>query len=309
MMIENAVKSYIDKFNITVIILKEHDEKYEAKRKLTEAFGDSVNIVVLENETSGPAETVYQGLLRSSRISKDSPILIKDCDGFYESKNENGNVIYVAKLSKHPKIRTASAKSFTITNNQGIVTTVVEKKIVSDNFCVGGYQFESANTFMKAYESIQVSGEIFVSHIIDYLINHDNIFVESEVENFVDVGVLEDWRDYNNKPTYFCDIDGTIVKSKFNYLSGVEPIQSNIDVLLKELDRGCKIIFVTSRPKKYESITREMLDALGFYGCQLITEVHHSKRILINDFANTNPYPTAQAINIKRDDDNLKDYI
>jgi hypothetical protein len=37
--------------------------------------------------------------------------------------------------------------------------------------------------------------------------------------------------------------------------------------------------------------------------------VHHSKRILINDYATTNPYPTAVAINLKRDSENLGDMI
>ena len=205
MMVENAVKNYIGKFNITIIILKEHDEEYGSKKKLLEAFGDNVKVVVLDNETSGPAETVYKGIVEA-KIPDNSPVLVKDCDSFYDAKLENGNVIYIGKLSKHPRIRTVSAKSYTVTNNQGIITTVVEKKIVSDNFCVGGYQFESSKIFKDAFENINTSGEIFISHIIDYMINKNHIFIESEVENFVDVGVLEDWREYNNRPTYFLSL-------------------------------------------------------------------------------------------------------
>lgn len=33
------------------------------------------------------------------------------------------------------------------------------------------------------------------------------------------------------------------------------------------------------------------------------------KRILINDYNEANPYPRAIAINIKRDEDNIKDYL
>jgi hypothetical protein len=83
----------------------------------------------------------------------------------------------------------------------------------------------------------------------------------------------------------------------------------NIDKLRKELARGCQIVFCTARPKKFESITREMLDSFGFSECQLIMGINHSSRVLINDFAPSNPYPSAVAINLVRDADNLGDMI
>ena len=110
MMVENAAKNYIGKYRVTIVILKEHDEKYNARKKLVEVFGHKVDIIVLDKITEGPADTVAQAILRG-RISNDSPILVKDCDGFYDTQVVEGNVIYVAKLSKHPKIRTAAAKS------------------------------------------------------------------------------------------------------------------------------------------------------------------------------------------------------
>ena len=75
------------------------------------------------------------------------------------------------------------------------------------------------------------------------------------------------------------------------------------------MNRGCKIIFCTARNKEFHFITRTMLNDLGFKECELIMGVHHSKRILINDFANTNRFPTASAINLPRDSDTLKDYL
>ena len=53
----------------------------------------------------------------------------------------------------------------------------------------------------------------------------------------------------------------------------------------------------------------KVLDTLGFGDCQLIMAVHHTKRVLINDYAVTNPYPTAVAINLKRDNEDLGDMI
>jgi len=308
LMVENAAEHYIGKHRVTIVILKEHDEKYMARKKLQEAFGNRIDIVMLDKLTKGPADTVYQAIKRG-RVNLSSPLLIKDCDGFYETNEQEGNVIYIAKLSKHPRIRTAGAKSYTLTNDQGIINSVVEKRIVSDHFCVGGYQFETAQSFVDAFDKLSTTGELFVSNIVDYMISQNNIFFESEVENFIDVGTAEDWFDFNNKPTYFCDIDGTIVKSKWDYNEPCEPLWDNITALLKEKRRGCKIVFTTSRSDKYNKLTLNMLDELGFGDCPLIMGIHHSKRILINDYANSNPYPTAVAVNIKRDSEDLGDLI
>ena len=308
LMVENAAEHYIGKHRVTIVILKDHDERYQARKKLEEAFSNKVDIVVLDKVTSGPADTVYQAIKRG-RVNLSSQLLIKDCDGFYKTNEQDGNVIYVAKLSKHPKIRTAGAKSYTLTNDQSIINSVIEKKIVSDNFCVGGYQFETGQSFTEAFEKLSTSSEIFVSNIVDYMISQKSIFFESEVENFIDVGTADDWFDFNDKPTYFCDIDGTIIKSKWDYYTETEPLWDNVSALLNKKKLGCKIIFTTSRLEKHRKVTQNILDDLGFDGCDLIMGVHHTKRVLINDYANSNPYPTAVAVNIKRDSEDLGDLI
>jgi hypothetical protein len=52
-----------------------------------------------------------------------------------------------------------------------------------------------------------------------------------------------------------------------------------------------------------------MLQELGFDNYNLVMGIHHAKRILINDFASSNPYPSAIAVNLVRDSDNLGDMI
>ena len=42
---------------------------------------------------------------------------------------------------------------------------------------------------------------------------------------------------------------------------------------------------------------------------KLIMDLPHSKRILINDFSSSNSYPTSEAINIKRDENKLNEYL
>ena len=165
LMIENAAKNFIDKYRVTVVILEEHDKKFNARQKLNDAFGYKIDIIILDKPTTGPADTVYQAIKRG-RINTNSPILIKDCDGFYDADIVDGNAIYVSKLSKNPDIRNAPAKSYTITNEQNIITTVVEKQIVSNSFCVGGYQFASAKDYIEAFETLK---DTEIKSILEYI--------------------------------------------------------------------------------------------------------------------------------------------
>jgi len=310
LMVEKAAECFSsDKNRLTIAILKEHDDVYNSSKILTNTFGNTINIVVLDNYTKGPADTVYQ-CLKKLELNKNEPFLVKDCDSFYQTDLPAGNSIHVSRLSSNPKIKNPAAKSFTISNNQDIILSIIEKKIVSDTFCVGGYQFERVEDYINAIEKLATSNsaEIFVSNVIDYLISKGKVFTQTEVSNYIDVGTAEDWLDYNKKPTYFCDIDGTIIKSKSDIVT-YEPLVENIKILLEKKSKGCKIIFCTARPNKLKDITRTMLDNLGFNGCELIMEIHHSSRVLINDYAKSNPYPSAVAINLRRDTDNLGELI
>jgi hypothetical protein len=146
------------------------------------------------------------------------------------------------------------------------------------------------------------------------MISRDIVFTTLQVKSYIDVGTAEDWERYNNKPTIFFDIDGSLVDNQSLHGSNkydITPkiLENNVKTLLDAQERGCQIIFTTSRPQKFQTTTRSLLDKLGFSLCQLIMGLHHSRRILVNDFAPTNPYPSAVAINLPRNSDTLADYL
>lgn len=307
MMLENVVRDFVG-CNITVTILKEHDVQFDARKKIVNVLGSNTRVVILDKPTDGPADTVYQTIKQV--INPREPILVKGCDGFYKTHLIKGNVIHVSKLSKQPNLNNAPDKSYVISNEHGIVSSIVEKQNVSDSFCIGSYQFETAEKYLQAFEKVHTAktSEISISNVIDYMISNGESFLQSEVSDFIDVGTADDWFEYNNKPTYFCDIDGTIIKSN-DHNAEHEALEKNVQKLKAELARGCKIVFCTARHKKYRTQTRIMLRELGFEECELVMEVNHSRRILINDYANSNPYPSAVAVNLKRDEDTLGDVL
>lgn len=296
------------------VVLQEHVEQYDSENILIDTFGDiGSQIIILEKPTNGPAETVYQAL---QQLDFQGPFLIRDCDSFFSFDTQSGNVVYTSKLSNNLDLKGVSQLSYVICNDQNIVSNIVEKRVASDDFCVGGYQFENKESYMKAYEAIKSSGgELFISNIIGYMITQGEVFMNKEVQDYVNVGVLEAWQKFNDRPTIFCDIDGVVVynqasvgKNSYNRSIPV-PIKENIEQLHRLMNNGSQIIFVTARSKEFHKVTRKMLDDIGFSDCDLIMGLHHSKRILINDFAESNQYPTAIAINLERNTNKLKNYL
>jgi len=74
----------------------------------------------------------------------------------------------------------------------------VEKEVVSDTFCVGGYKFSSAMMFKREFESLTSDREIFVSDVISRCISDMQMFTEKMVTNYVDVGTAQDWFEHND---------------------------------------------------------------------------------------------------------------
>ena len=208
LMVQKALEPYSE-HNITIGILKEHDEQYSASHFLKYELGENIKIVVLEEQTSGPAETVYE-IIKRANIDSTEEILIKDCDSFFDHEIKDGNYVCVSDISKHDILKRVAAKSFVISNEQGIITDIIEKSVVSNTFCVGGYKFESAQLYMDMFEEISSVKEVFVSDVIQRCLHHNKLFTENMVDNYVDVGTSDEWFEYNNKPVIFCDIDGTL---------------------------------------------------------------------------------------------------
>jgi dTDP-glucose pyrophosphorylase len=315
-MIQLAAEQYLADHSVHIVILQEHEDKYNVTAQLRSMFGTLANVIILPDITLGPADTVYQAL-DAIIFTSDQNFIVKDCDNIFTHKRlYPGNKVFVDTLENQPTLRMPGNKSYVACNNWGIINNIVEKRIISDTFCVGGYQFNSINAYRSAYEAVKQSklGEIYLSSIVDYMISRDAVFTTLQVKSYIDLGTAEDWEIHNNKPSLLIDIDGTIVGNQSMYGSNNynEPptiLENNVKALLDARDKGCQIIFTTSRSQKLHDVTRKLLDRLGFNMSQLIMGLHHSRRILVNDFAPTNPYPSAVAINLPRNSDTLANYL
>lgn len=303
---------------IYFIFLREHDDKYKISHGLRLCLEkneliDKCEFVILENPTSSQSETVYQAI-KIANIQ--GFILIKDADGFFEVNFESTqNQVVYCDLNNVRQIE-AKSKSYINMMQGEIITNIVEKKVISSTFCVGGYGFESTETFNSYYQRLtKFEGECYISHVIFEMILQGNIFVGKECSNFIDWGTQEQWIEYcSNFSTYFVDLDGVLVTNSSQfippYIGEGLPLEENIEVFRqKHAQKKCKIIITTSRPDHTREQTIKELDDIGMPFDILIMGLPHARRYLINDFSKTNVYPSAVAINIERNTQNLKSHI
>jgi len=152
-----------------------------------------------------------------------------------------------------------------------------------------------------------LSKEMYFSHIISDLIDaYNKIFTVVEANDFIDWGTKEEWFSSTTiKNTYLLDIDGIVLfnTGKYgseNWFNIIKPIEENVKIIKQLSDQGHEIIFITSRTQGALLLFEEFLKERKIIYKTIIHSCLHSKRILVNDFASSNPFPSCLAINIPR---------
>jgi NDP-sugar pyrophosphorylase family protein len=313
----NALKfTHLDRIIITII--KEQCEKFEADLIIKQSLGDDIEICILDDYTSSQSETVYATIekmkINGSFIAKDSDSCVNiDIEKFT-------NFLVGADLRKHPEVTNVPSKSFLILNDQNIIVDIIEKSVCSNFINLGVYGFSSAEAFKKAYSKLkdiseEQQGEFWLSHIVSYLIGEGDFFDYYESDHFDDWGTLYEWLNMRRKhKCYFVDIDGVVFKNKgefgsINWNTLDEPLKGNIGVLRKIVEDGGQIIFCTARPENQREKLEKSLTKHGLEWHKIVMGCLHSQRVLINDYAASNPYPSSLAISLQRDDDNLNSFL
>lgn len=303
---------------VIVPIVSEHCKKYDADIVIKQALGDDVEICLLEDFTSSQSETIA---LTIKKMDVQGGFVAKDSDGYVKVLIEEfDNFLVGADLKKHLELSNIAGKSFIVLNEQNIIIDIVEKSVCSNIVNIGVYGFRSAEEFIKVQEIVkrtwdQGKGEIYLSHIASYMIGQKNYFAYKEAVEYEDWGLVSDWhRALNRRKAFFVDVDGVVFKNKghygrINWDSPDEPLERNVKTLKNLSEDGSQIIFCTARPKAYREKLENSLKSLGISWHCIVMECNHSQRVIINDYANTNPYPSCKAINIQRDNDDLGQFI
>ena len=146
------------------------------------------------------------------------------------------------------------------------------------------------------------------------MILNQHIFKYKEVSDYIDWGTVREFRNFQRKYiSLFCDFDGCLVinGSKFGKQGyDTKCIYENLNTISKILATGfAELIITTSRPKDQKKNIKNILKKFNIKAKYILTDLLHSKRALINDFSETNPFPSSIAINLERDSNKLSSIL
>lgn len=320
LMYEKSIESLeVDKFDrVVVTCLKEHIEKYVSLEKLKDSAKKNIDkrieFLVLDKPTASHSETIYETL---TKMSIKGSFYLKDCDNIFSTSYISENSIAVISLNDIDLVD-AKNKSYVDVDVFGNVENIVEKNVISNLFCCGGYSFNDANEFIENFNDIQNQNidndEIYISHIIYNMLLKGKTFKIHKADNYIDWGTEREYRHYCKKfITVFCDVDGVLLKNGAKFSPNgwaTDSIKSNVESFASLQKQGVLyFVITTSRPKSEIPYITDKLSELGLNVDAFLTDLPHTKRVLVNDFSKTNPYPSSIAINLERDSEELSNYL
>lgn len=175
--------------NIYITILKKHADKYSLRELFELQFKrlrmSNAKLVVLEEVTSSQTETVFKTIESQHIVGS---IFIKDADGYFEADvlRENGIALYpLEQLS----MVDPQHKSYVAVDDGYYITNIIERKIVSHLFNVGGVCFKDINDFVNYYKTlIKYGTHVCMSHIIYAMLLNKQQFRPTMALNYIDWG-------------------------------------------------------------------------------------------------------------------------
>ena len=314
LMITESVKGLnLDFFDcVYLVCLHEHEVKYKFTNGIKKEFSKlnikKFKIIYLRTQTNSQPETIYRALQKEKITGF---FCAKDCDNYFKLKVTEDNFTSTSNLNNHTLLNPCN-KSYVSHDDNSNINNIVEKQVISSDFCTGCYGFKDAKIFIKYYNKIKKYKNLYVSHVIYKMVLEGEIFRTINSENFIDWGTIEDWNTFKSEyKCVFIDLDGVLVKNSSQhfppYWGETESIENNVKRTNQYYDSGkSQIIITTSRKKEFKKITEKQLKKEGIKYHQIIFDLFHCKRYIINDYANSNPYPSCEAINLKRNDSNLE---
>tara|TARA_A100001201_G_scaffold29164_1_gene31430 strand:+ start:1998 stop:3080 length:1083 start_codon:yes stop_codon:yes gene_type:complete len=303
--------------------LQEHLDEYNCIDGIKMCFeelgiSDKAELVTLDKRTLNQPHTVYEVI---KKVDIKGSILIKEVDNYFKFdvasqyyKDTTDNFMTYFDLNNTTNIN-PSNKSYVKFNDDNIITDIIEKHVFSSTFGCGCYSFRDAEEYCQYFEKSKDDKGLYISDIIKNMIVDGHTFKAVEASDYVDWGTKQDWFNFVRQyKTLFVDLDGTLVKSSGKYTppywGETEGIRENIDFLNKLYDTGkVYIILTTARNSEAREVTLKQLEREGIKYHNIIFDLFHANRTIINDYGSSNPYPTCDAVNIPRGSNSLERFL
>lgn len=184
----SLIKLFLDYESLTFVVLKEHIENYHIDIEIKKYFKNA-KIVVLDDVPNGPVFTCLAGC---RNLEKNMPVIFNDCDhAFISSHKIDPDSSYLFCFSA-----TNPNYSYALTNQNGKLVRVYEKKVISEMAICGAYLFDTVDNFIK-YANDYVSlgnEERFMSGVVDLLCKEKDVKI-SMLKEHVSFGTPEEYNE------------------------------------------------------------------------------------------------------------------
>lgn len=197
---KSMIQVVVENLNIDAkyiyVIRQEHYDKYSLKPML-EMLTPGCDIVMVDKITEGAACTV---LLTQDYIDNDRSLLIANSDQYMEWDSshfmytaQNGNIDGFIPIffNTHPRW------SYAKVDEDGYITDVQEKQVISNHATVGLYYWKRGSDFVKyskqmISKNIRVNGEFYVCPVYNEAIQDGKKFKVYAIDKMYGLGTPED---------------------------------------------------------------------------------------------------------------------
>lgn len=285
---EKAIEGvFIENYDEVIFtVLKSVNEKYHAEKIIEDeiTIHNNIKVFKLDKPTSGPAESVYL-TIKGAKI--EGEFAVRDSlNGITISKDTTGNFVSGLDLTKYEDdVFNVRSKSFIVTNEQGQVLDVIEKRFRSDIISVGLYGFKKTSDFIMAYEKLNdinyPINKMYLSNVISYLIGYkQRVFHCVDVSFHEDWGTPETWSRLEKKyATIFVDVDKLIGANYTDEMAST--LIESLSVLKNKLS---SIVLFTRTSVVNKKQVYNLLEEKNIHCIDFVCGVSHStEQIMISD--------------------------
>jgi hypothetical protein len=228
-------------------------------------------VVVLESPAGSQTETVVETI---QRAGIEGPVLVKDSDNRFALADLESHQGYVCteSLNNFDAINPRN-KSYVETDHTGVIVNIREKRVISDQFSVGGYFFTDASLVTSQFERLSQSrtaeqGEIYLSDVISSLILAGTTFHSRAVSGYEDWGTIKEWRSYLLRHrTVMVAVDGFLFEHGSLYFppryEDVTPHIEAVAAVATLAANGHSVVYLSSRPEDLRALTKSQLSSAG----------------------------------------------
>ena len=223
-LLDNLV--FNDTNNIDFVYIPYNKEylEYKLENLLIERYPSiKFKFFVLENSTSGAADTIRIALNNIDKEYADCPVLCLDSDNFYTTdiihlwKGKNKVFTFTDKMNDP-----IYSYITTIDDDTPIIRDIREKEKIADTACCGAYGFQSWQQLLhySTYiieNKLTQKNEYYTSSVIKEMLKQNIEFICENIQNkyYYSLGTPKQVKEYEY--SFLFDLDGTLVNTDHIY--------------------------------------------------------------------------------------------